>query len=742
MSVDANTTGRTQSGDSADDATDSNLLQFADDNPPEGSDSQGLYLNRELSWLCFNDRVLEEGMNPRHPLFERLRFVSISASNLDEFYMVRVAGLKGQVAAGVGGNVVGQTAEEQLVLIARHVARIKREQARVLRIVLEQLEKEGVQVLKPDALRSSEISSLKKTFQTDIFPALTPLAVDPAHPFPFIPNRGLVMIVEMIREKDENSMIGLIPLPANLNRFIRLPGSGIRSIALEDVVYLCSGMLFPNFTINTHGMFQVLRDSDVELDEEAEDLVRTFETMLRQRRLGQVIRLTINADMPQELRDFIASNLNVNEIDIYESERVIAFNDFAQIITSEKPNLLFPPFYPRFPGRIRDFGGNCFAAIRSKDIIVHHPYESFDVVVQFLRQAARDPNVITIKQTLYRTSKDSPIIAALIDAAESGKSVTALVELRARFDEAANILWARDLERVGVHVVYGFVDLKTHAKISLVVRRENNQLNTYVHYGTGNYHPITAKIYTDLSYFTCNPALGRDAARVFNYITGYGEPDQLEHVASSPINLRSRLLKHIEDERAFAKAGKPAQIWVKVNNLVDRGIIEAFYRASSDGVKISMIVRGICCLRPGVTGLSDNITVKSIIGRFLEHSRIYCFGNGSALPSKDSIVYISSADLMGRNLDRRVETMIPLLNSTVKRQVLNQIMEMNLQDEAQTWDMHPDGTYKRREPLGEGVNCHHFFLTNLSYSGRGKEGTETRIKPNKTRYLPKKPRAK
>ena len=694
------------------------------DIPP---DSERRFFNRELSWLMFNTRVLEEASNPDYPLLERLRFLSISASNLDEFYMVRVAGLRGQVKAGITTpSQDGYTPQRQLDKIRKRATKLMAAQQDCWKDLRARLYKNGVKVKSISDLSEGEMETLTRIYKNDVMPILTPMALDPAHPFPFVPNLGFGLALNLKPKSSAAPLRALITVPANVPRFLRLAkSSGGKThtyVSLEDALAHFAAEFFPDHKVTGSGLFRITRDSDIEVDEKAEDLVLHFENLLKKRRRGEVIRLRLDATTPDDLKAFLIESFRARDEEIFELEGLMGMTGLSQLITKDRPELLFEPFTARFPERIRDHDGDCFAAIKAKDILVHHPYEEFDVVVQFLRQAALDPDVVAIKQTLYRVSDDSPIVQALIEAAERGKNVTALVELKARFDEATNLRWARNLERAGAHVVYGFVGFKTHAKVSLVLRREGRTLRSYTHLGTGNYHAQNAKVYTDLALFTADPAYGRDVGQVFNYVTSYSPPRNLEKLVIAPIGLRDTLMRHISEEIAHAKAGRPAQIWAKMNALVDTQIIDALYAASGAGVQIDLVVRGICCLRPGIEGLSENIRVKSIVGRYLEHARIVCFGNGRALPSTSAHVYFSSADWMPRNLNRRVETLIPCVNPTVRRQIMNQIMTANLADETNSWDLLPNGKYARRDVSGTAkpFSAHRYFMENPSLSGRGK----------------------
>jgi polyphosphate kinase len=685
------------------------------DSPPEYR-----YFNRELSWLAFNQRVLAEAGNANYPLLERLRFLSISGSNLDEFVMVRVAGLAGQLRRQIEEvSIDGRTPSQQLAEINEKVAEIEAGQQQAWRELRGLLAEAGIRIVSEERLDAGRERWLKDYFLQHIMPVITPQAIDPAHPFPFVANSGMGILFSLTREADDAPVMEMVLIPQALPRFVRVPGTEAVFISVEDLLARHAGELFPGFKVGGHGVFRVLRDSDIEIEEDAEDLVRHFRSAIQRRRRGMVIMLQLQGKVDPGAEDMLRNQLGLDRALVFKTAGLIGISGLSAIVEEDRPDLKFEPYSPRYPERILEHDGDCFAAIREKDIVIQHPYESFEVVVDFLHQAAGDPDVVAIKQTLYRAGKQSAVIAALIAAAEAGKSVTAVVELKARFDEEQNLLWASQLERAGVQVIYGFVDWKTHAKVSMVVRREGEGYRTYCHFGTGNYHPVTARIYTDLSFFTADPRIGRDASRLFNFITGYVEPKSTELLSISPIGLRDKLYECIDAEIANAAKGKPAAIWAKMNQLSDQGLIDKLYEASEAGVDIVLVVRGICCLRPGVPGMSENITVKSVIGRFLEHSRIWAFAAGQDLPNRRARVFITSADGMTRNLDHRVELLIPIRNKTVHDQVLGQVMLANLLDTEQSWLLEPDGSYGRAEQGGNPFNVHRYFMTNPSLSGRG-----------------------
>ncbi|WP_271439315.1 RNA degradosome polyphosphate kinase [Pontixanthobacter luteolus] len=678
------------------------------------------YINRELSWLAFNERVLAEARNENYPLLERLRFLSISGSNLDEFMMIRVAGLVGMVQRGIDGlSIDGRSPAQQLTAIRESVRKINSEQRECWAELRGLLDDAGITIADNTRVDPASYSSLKTYFLEEIMPVITPQALDPAHPFPFVSNQGVGLLFNLTREADNAQVIEMVLIPSALPRFVRVPGEQAIYISIESLICRFAKHMFPGFRIEGDGAFRVLRDSDIEIEEEAEDLVRTFRSAIQRRRRGQVIQLELEHDFDPDAEEMLLDHLSAQGTTIIKTEALIGVAGVSEIVAEDRPDLKFAAYSPRYPERIREHDGDCFAAIREKDIVIHHPYESFEVVVDFLRQAAQDPDVVAIKQTLYRAGDQSPVIMALIAAAERGKSVTAVVELKARFDEEQNLLWASELERAGVQVIYGFVDWKTHAKVSMVVRREEQGFRTYCHFGTGNYHPITTKIYTDLSYFTADPKLGRDAAKLFNFVTGYVEPRKTGLLAISPIDLREKLYARIDKEIENAGQGKPAAIWAKLNSLTDKGVIDRLYAASQAGVEIQLVIRGICCLRAGIEGLSESIRVKSIIGRFLEHSRIWAFANGDEIPGAKTKVYISSADAMDRNLNRRVEVLVPIRNKTVHDQVLQQVLLANLLDTEQSWEQQPGGEYLRADRGEKPFNCHRYFMTNPSLSGRG-----------------------
>ncbi len=706
---------------------------------PDALSAEERYFNRELSWLSFNERVLAEASRSGYPLLERLRFLSISGHNLDEFMMIRVAGLAGQVRSEISEmSLDGRTPKQQLSAITRKYRELEERQQTILTQLRPLLAEQGIHIKGEERLDTAAEEWLRQYFLDHIMPVITPQALDPAHPFPFVANLGIGALFNLTREEDGSQLVEMVLIPGALPRFVRIPesvtGQEAIYIATERLVVRYATLLFPGFQITGDGVFRVLRDSDIEIEEEAEDLVRYFRSAIQRRRRGQVIMLEIDESFDAQAEELLREKLGLQQAFITKTIGMLGIAGLDEVVKEDRPDLKFTPYTPRYPERVMEHDGDVFAAIHEKDMVIHHPYESFEVVVDFLRQAANDPNVISIKQALYRAGQQSPVINALCAAAENGKSVTAVVELKARFDEEQNLKWAGELERSGVQVIYGFIDWKTHAKVSLVVRQEEGGYRTYCHFGTGNYHPVTTRSYTDLSYFTADPALARDASRLFNFITGYVEPEKLEEVSISPLNLRDKLLADIDAEIAFARAGKPATIWWKLNQITEKTVIDKLYEASQAGVQVVIVCRGICCLRPGVPGLSDNITVKSIIGRFLEHSRIYAFGNGETLPSGKAKVSIASADVMDRNLYRRVEAMVPISNDTVHDQVLEQVLLANLLDTERSWLLDGEtGEYHRVKSddgvEGDGFNCHEYFMTNPSLSGRGDALKEDRV-PN------------
>ncbi len=681
------------------------------------------FINRELSWLAFNQRVLEESTRSDYPLLERVRFLSISASNLDEFLMVRYAGLKAQVHNQLSKTSDdGLTASQQLEVLEPAISELIHLQQQYWTRLQTQLAHENITIAEPKSWTKSQIRFLKNYFTTNIFPALSPITIQADHHFPFIPNLGIAAIASM----KHHSQYGVVLLPQNLERLILLEEENTL-VLLDDVLDYFKEQLFDSSSIDTMGIIRIIRDSELAIEDDASDLIRHFEAAVRKRRRGKVIFIESTFPEDSAIVHDIITKLSTDINKCQHVPYMVGLASINQLCKLHKPELLFTPYHERFPERINDYEGDYFAAIAAKDIVIHHPYETFDVVVNFLQTAARDEHVVSIKQTLYRTSNDSPIVKALIEAAQHGKSVTVVVELKARFDEESNIRWARDLEAAGAQVVFGFVDLKTHAKASLVIRKEGNNLVSYAHFGTGNYHPITARTYVDLSFFTCDPTLCSDAALLFNYLTGVGKKKSYSALITSPNDLKERLLTHIDQEINFAKKGKPANLWAKMNALVDPTIIDALYRASQAGVQIDLIVRGVCSLKPGIIGLSENIRVRSIIGRFLEHARIFCFGNGHRLPSNRAKLYISSADWMPRNFDSRVEVMVPITNATVHEQIMGQILVANLADSEQSWILNQECIYLRNNANTK-FNTHRYFIDNPSLSGRGKALSKLELK--------------
>jgi len=681
------------------------------------------YINREISWLKFNLRVLAEASNIKNPILERLKFLSIAANNLDEFFMVRVAGIYNQIKDKVSFlSHDGLTSEKQLERIIIKTKKLLSTSNEAWSNLKVNLSKEGILFASYRDLNKSEKVKLNKIFRENIYPILTPLIIDPSHPFPFIPNKGHFLVMLLNKRNKNKKFFATILIPQNVERFINISNKVDvqKYLSIEHVISNYVNYLFPGYHLNKYTSVRLIRDSDIEFEEEAEDLIMYLEKALKKRRRGRIVKLEIRSNADPLLKKFVYKKLDVTEDEVYEMDSFVGVHQIDQIYNKKNTNLVFRSFNPRQVERLKQFNNDYFATIKAKDFIVHHPYETFDAVIQFLMQAAEDPNVIAIKQTLYRTTFDSPIVKALVLASEKGKSVTAVVEVKARFDEETNISLASILEKAGVQVVYGFIKLKTHAKASLIVRKEKSKLVSYVHLGTGNYHPINAKIYTDLSFFSSDKIICEDVEKFFNYITTYAEPKKLKKIILSPLFLRTKLYSLIDQEIENKSKNKNAEIWIKLNSLVDRAMIDKLYEASNAGVKIYLFVRGICCLKPGIKGLSENIIVKSIVGRFLEHSRIYCFANGEMMPSRSNLAFFSSADLMTRNLNRRVELFIPIENSTVHEQVLDQIMLANYKDAENSWFLKSDESYEKINVTAEdNFSAHSYFMKNPSLSGRG-----------------------
>ena len=681
------------------------------------------YINREVSWLKFNLRVLAEASNLKNPTLERLKFLSIAANNLDEFFMVRVAGIYTQIKDKVSFlSHDGLTSEQQLKNIIINTKKLLSNSNEAWSKLKIDLDKSGILFASYRDLNKSEKVRLNKIFRENIYPVLTPLIIDPSHPFPFIPNKGHFLVMLLNKRNKSKKFYATILIPKNIDRFINISNrvDVKKYLSIEHIISNYVNYLFPGYKLNKYTSVRIIRDSDIEFEEEAEDLIMYLEKALKKRRRGRIVKLEIRSNADPLLKKFVYKKLEVTEDEVYEMESFVGVHQIDQIYNKKNANLVFKSFNPRQVERLKQFNDDYFATIKAKDFIVHHPYETFDAVIQFLNQAAEDHNVIAIKQTLYRTTFDSPIVKALIQASEKGKSVTAVVEVKARFDEETNISLASTLEKAGVQVVYGFIKLKTHAKASLIVRKEKNKLVSYVHLGTGNYHPINAKIYTDLSFFSSDKIICEDVEKFFNYITTYAEPKKLKKIILSPLFLRTKLYSLIDQEIENKSKSKHAEIWIKLNSLVDKAMIDKLYEASNAGVKICLFVRGICCLKPGIKGLSENIIVKSIVGRFLEHSRIFCFANGEMMPSRSNLAFFSSADLMTRNLNRRVELFIPIENSTVHEQVLDQIMLANYKDAENSWFLKSDESYEKINVTAEdNFSAHSYFMKNPSLSGRG-----------------------